>query len=378
MKQHPIRIAHIMGKMIGGGVESVVMNYYKNINREKLQFDFICDKDSTNIPYEEIEALGGKVIIIPPYQNLSQYIKELTKVFKKNNYKIVHSHINTLSVFPLYVAKKCKIPIRIAHSHSTTNKKEIKRNILKQILRPFSKKYATNYFCCGELAGRWQFGNKTYNQNKVYLLNNAIDLEKFTYNKTIRQNTRKKLNIKEDTLVIGHIGRFVTTKNHLFILEIFKEILTKNPNSLLLLVGQGPLKEEIIKKIKSLNIEDKVKLLGQLKETNEIYQALDVFLLPSLYEGLPVVGIEAQAAGLLCIFSDKITKKLKILNESTFISLDTKKEEWSKIIIEKSKQHTKKNTKKELQKANYDIKIEATKLEKKYLELLKDLNNGKR
>ena len=155
-KQEPIRIAQIIGKWVGGGVEAVVMNYYRQIDKNKIQFDFICDADSTNIPYEEIESFGGKIILIPPYQKVLAYHKELKKVLKKGNYKIVHSHINTLSVFSLFAAKCAGVPIRIAHSHSTTNPKEKKRNLMKQVLRPFSKIFATHYMCCSELAGRWQ------------------------------------------------------------------------------------------------------------------------------------------------------------------------------------------------------------------------------
>ena len=143
-----------------GGVESVVMNYYRNIDRDKIQFHFLCDEDSTDIPYDEIEKLGGKVIVIPPYQKLFKYQKELYKIFKENNYKIVHSHINALSVFPLRIAKKAKIPVRIAHSHSTSNKKEWKKNLIKDVLRPFSKIYANQFFACTEHAGKWLFGKK--------------------------------------------------------------------------------------------------------------------------------------------------------------------------------------------------------------------------
>ena len=174
-KEEPIRIAQIIGKWLGGGVEAVVMNYYRHLDHSKVQFDFICDDDSTNIPYDEIEKLGGKVILIPPYQKVFKYQKELRRVLRNGKYEIVHSHINTLSVFPLYAAKKVGVPVRIAHSHSTTNKKEWKKNLLKQVLRPFSKKYATNYMCCSELAGRWLFGDKAYDEGKVYLLNNAIE-----------------------------------------------------------------------------------------------------------------------------------------------------------------------------------------------------------
>lgn len=149
-----IRVAQIIGKWVGRGVESVVMNYYRNIDRAKIQFDFICDEDSNNIPYEEINNLGGKVILVPPYQEIIKYHKNLKKILKEGKYTIVHSHINTLSVFSPWAAKSAKIPVRIAHSHSSTNKKEWKRNIIKQILRPFSKLFATDYMCCSELSGR--------------------------------------------------------------------------------------------------------------------------------------------------------------------------------------------------------------------------------
>lgn len=276
-KEEPIRIAQIVGKWLGGGVEAVVMNYYRHLDHSKVQFDFICDDDSTNIPYDEIEKLGGKVILIPPYQKVFKYQKELCRVLREGKYKIVHSHINTLSVFPLYAAKKVGVPVRIAHSHSTTNKKERKKNLLKQVLRPFSKKYATNYMCCSELAGRWLFGDKAYDEGKVYLLNNAIDLDKFKYDKKIRDKKRKELGIKEDTIVIGHIGRFVAQKNHTFLIDIFNQFHKKEKNSILLLAGQGPLQEEIKNKVRELGLDDSVGFLGQRNDANELYQAFDVF-----------------------------------------------------------------------------------------------------
>ncbi len=371
MKQEQIRIAQIIGKWVGGGVEAVVMNYYRNIDKTKIQFDFICDNDSTNIPYEEIEELGGKVILIPPYQKILQYQKELQKVLKEGQYKIVHSHINTLSVFPLRAAKKAGIPIRIAHSHSTTNKKEWKKNIMKLALKPFSKVYATHYFCCSELAGRWLFGDKTYDNNKVFLLNNAINLDKFKYNEQIRKEIRKELNIKDKTLVIGHIGRFVTQKNHDYLLDIFDEVHKVNNNSILLLAGQGPLQENIKSKAIVLDLKDDVIFLGQRNDANKLYQAFDIFLLPSLYEGLPVVGVEAQAAGLLCILSSDMTKETKVLSTTTFISLDKTPKEWAQTILDNYKQFQRKDTTKEISNNGFNIKKEAIKLENKYLDLYK-------
>lgn len=365
----PIRIAHIVGKWLGGGVEAVVMNYYRNIDRNKIQFDFICDDDSTNIPYDEIEKMGGKVILVPPYQNAIKYHKVLKKLFKKNNYKIVHSHINTLSVFPLFAAKCAKVPVRIAHSHSTTNKKEWKKNFIKQILKPFSKIFATDYFCCSELAGRWLFGNKIYDEGKVYLLNNAIDLEKFKYNKKIRKEKRKELGIKDDTLVIGHIGRFVAQKNHTFLIDIFNEIIKKNNNTVLILAGQGPLIDEIKEKVNNLGIENNVMFLGQRNDANELYQAMDVFVLPSLYEGLPVVGVEAQASGLLCVLSSNMTKETKVLETTKFMNLDDTTIEWANNIFTNYQMFNRTNTIKEISYNGFNIKDEAKKLEEKYIKI---------
>ena len=245
MKKQPLIVAHIIGKWVGGGVESVVMNYFRHIDKSKIQFHFICDNDSTSIPYEEIEKLGGKVILIPPYQKIFKYHKELKKVLKAGNYKIVHSHINALSVFSLWAAKCAGVPVRIAHSHSTSNKKEWKKTLIKNLLKPFSKVFATDYFACSELAGRWLFGKKVFNAGKVTIINNAIDLDKFKYNEKIRKSKRKELGINDDTLVIGHIGRFVKQKNHDFLIDIFNEVYKKNNKAILLLIGQGPLKEAI-------------------------------------------------------------------------------------------------------------------------------------
>lgn len=369
-EQEPIRVAQIMGKWLGGGVESVVMNYYRHIDRNKVQFDFICDEDSKYIPREEIESLGGKIILIPPYQKPFKYHKELKRVLKNGNYKIVHSHISTMSFFSLWAAKSAKVPIRIAHAHSTTNKQEKKKNLMKQMLRPFSKVFATDYFCCSELAGRWLFGNKTYNQGKVYLLNNAIDVDKFKYDEKIRKAKRKELKIKDKDLVIGHIGRFVQQKNHSFLIDIFNEVHKQNKNTILLLAGEGPLKEEIENKVKELNLGENVKFLGQRNDANELYQAMDAFVLPSLYEGLPVVGVEAQAAGLPCFFSTDMTKEIKILKGTKFVELVKEPKLWGVTILEGLQKSIRKDTTKELAVNHFNIRDESIRLLKKYKALL--------
>lgn len=364
----PKRIAQIVGKWVGGGVEAVIMNYYRNIDKSKIQFDFLCDEDSTNIPYEEIESLGGRVILIPPYQKPFKYHKELKRILKENKYEIVHSHISTMSLFSLFAAKCAGVKVRVAHSHSTTNKAEWKKNLMKQVLKHFSKVFATHYMCCSELAGRWLFGNRTYDKRKVYLLNNAIDLDKFKYNEDIKKSKREELGIDQDALVIGHIGRFVQQKNHTFLIDIFNEITKLNDKAVLLLAGQGPLMDETKEKVDSLGITDKVKFLGQRSDANELYQAFDVFLLPSLYEGLPVVGVEAQAAGLLCFLSSDMTKETKVLESTTIMTLQDSPEEWGKAIVDKVSTFERKDIKEEISANNFNIKVEASKLENYYLE----------
>lgn len=369
--QNVIRVAHVIGNWLGGGVESVVMNYYRNIDRSKIQFDFLCSESSTDIPYQEIEKLGGRVIIIPSYSKVFGYQKVLTKIFKENKYKIVHSHISTMSIFPLRAAKKAGVPVRIAHSHSTTNKKEKKKNLLKQILRPLSKVYATDYMCCSELAGRWLFGNKEYNNGNVYLLNNAIDLEKFKYDENIRNQKRKELNIEKDTLVIGHVGRFVEQKNHRFLIDIFNEVHNQNNNSILLLAGQGPLMPEIKEKVKQLGLENQVKFLGQRSDINQLYQVFDAFCLPSLYEGLPVVGVEAQATGLLCLFSDDMTKETKVLDTTEFLALNQGAKKWGEVLLnDVNKVSRNEKVKESFEDKGFDIKKESDKLYYKYVEYL--------
>lgn len=371
MKSETIRVAQIMGKMNSGGVESVVMNYYRNINKDNIQFDFIVDEDSSNIPYDQIELLGGNIILIPPYQKAFRYQRELKKVLKKGKYQIVHSHISTMSLFSLCAAKRVGIPIRIAHSHSTTNKAEWKKNIMKQILKPFSKLYATHYFACSELSGRWLFGNRTFNKRKVFIINNAIDLSEFSYDEKVRKLKREELQIEDEEIVIGHIGRFVKQKNHDFLIDIFKEIHTQNNKTVLFLVGEGPLQKEIKSKVKDLGLLDSVRFLGQRNDVNDLYQVFDAFLLPSLYEGLPMVGVEAQASGLLCILSEDTTKETKVLKSTKFISLSSSIKIWAKEVLETLERFRRVDTKNEISKSGFNIKIEVSKLEKIYIDLYK-------
>ncbi|MBR6253314.1 MAG: glycosyltransferase family 1 protein [Clostridia bacterium] len=364
--KEPIRIAQIIGKWLGGGVEAVVMNYYRHIDREKIQFDFICDSDSTNIPYEEIESLGGKVILIPPYQKVFEYQKELQRVLKAGKYKIVHSHINTLSVFPLRAAKKAGVPVRIAHSHSTSNKKEWKKNLFKAVLKPFAKTFATHYFACTEHAGRWLFGDKAFDEGKVFVLNNAIEVEKYLFNEEIRKEKRAEIGLKDVDIVIGHIGRFVEQKNHRFLIDVFDALYKENNNYKLILIGQGPLMDEMKAKTKAFNIENAVFFLGQKEDAHKYYNAFDIFLFPSLYEGLGMVAVEAQYNGLPCVASNEVPEIAKITDTFKTIALQSDVETWKNEIKQSVKEKIDRNNI-EVIDDKYDITKQSYKLEEQYI-----------
>lgn len=360
-----VRVMQVMGNMNSGGVEAVIMNYYRNIDRDKVQFDFVVNKNSKIPQKEEILSLGGNIYYVTGYKNIFKYMLEIRKIIKENKYTIVHSNVNTLSVFPLFMAWICRVPVRICHNHSTAGKGEFLRNTLKYFLRPFNRLFANKYFACGEYAGRWMFGNRNFDKGRVKVINNAIDLDKFVYNLEIRNKMRKKLGIS-DNLVVGHIGRFNKQKNHEYIIKIFSEVLKKNDKAILLLVGEGELQDGIKKMVVDIGIEDKVKFLGVRSDANCIFQVMDVFILPSLYEGLPVVGVEAQAAGLSCVFSNRMTKLVKVIDNVKFLDLDYDVDKWSNTILE-SARIDRKNTRDEMKKAGFDIKCESKKLEKFYL-----------
>lgn len=370
MNKKILRVVHIIGKVEMGGVQAVVMNYYRNIDKTKVQFDFIIDGYNETPIDEEIKSMGGKVYKIEPYEkNIFKNMLQCYKIFKTNKYTIVHCHLNTLSVFPLFVAWICKIKIRICHNHSTAAKGEGKKNLIKYILLPFSKLFATHYCACSELSGRWIFGNKFYNKGKVKLIKNAIDINRYSYNKFVRDKKREQMNLN-NKFVIGHVGRFVYQKNHNFLIDIFNEAYKINNNLILILVGDGRLKNQIQYKVKNLGLKDNILFLGNRFDVPELMQAIDLFLLPSFYEGLPVVGIEAQAAGLKCIFSDSITYETKITDLVEFISLNKSSKYWANQIIKYSDRYNRENTDIQIKKAGYEIKIAAHNLLLWYKKLL--------
>ena len=292
-----IRVLHIITGMGTGGAEAFIMNMFRNIDSKKIVFDFLL-RSEENVYQKEIESLGGKVYNVPPYPKrfISNY-KETKRFFEEHSkYKIIHVHGNAfIYITALIIAKFRGIPCRIMHSHSTDTRKPIYR-IVHKFNKIFMNFLVTDRFACSDKAGKWMFGNKSFIK-----INNGIDVDKFIYNKEIRDRVRKQYNIEENTVLIGHVGRFLKVKNHSYIVDIFNEYVKQNENSKLMLIGEGPELNTIKKKVENLEIENKVIFLSKINNVNEMMQAMDIFIFPSIYEGLGIVNIEAQTASLPCI-----------------------------------------------------------------------------
>lgn len=360
----PIRIAQIIGKLNVAGVESIINNYYKYLDHDKFQFDYYIDADSNFEPPQELIDMGARYFVIPPYQHLLQHMRVLIRHFRENQYQIVHANMNTLSVFSLCAARIAGVPVRINHNHSTAGNGELVRNIMKYTLRPFAKVFATHYCACSFAAGKWLFGNRAMEKNEVTVFHNAIDLSRFQFDANVRRNIRAELNL-DNHYVLGHIGRFCTTKNHEYIILVFQELLKTVPNSILLLIGVGEQMEMIKQQVVAANLGDKVVFLGAKKDVAPYYQAMDAFVFPSLYEGLGLVAIEAQASGLPVICSDRVPEEALVLPQSSRISLEEPTITWAKTIIDR-KNDNRQDAILYFDNREYDILKEVKKLQDYY------------
>jgi glycosyltransferase involved in cell wall biosynthesis len=365
-----------MGKMACGGVESTVMNHYRHIDRSRVQFDFIVDSDSTSIPQQEIEALGGRIFLVPPYKHLHSYIKECTHIFAEIKPHIVHAHLNALSVFPLYAAKRAGIPVRIAHSHSTSNPDEPLRNIMKNTLKHFAHAYPTEFAACSDHAARWLFGDALVDDGGVHIINNALEIDDFAFSDNTRASTRDSLGIQPDQPVIGCVGRMSSQKNQLFAEDIFAQVLNSRPDALLVFAGDGPLMGKVQAHAKELGIVPSVRFLGIRNDIVQLYQAFDVLLFPSLYEGLGMAAIEAQTADLPVLASTEVPAETRIVHDLIqYLPLDDGPAVWAEKLLSlimranSRSGKTRINRGEQIAMQGYDIHESAAKLCQWYCEL---------
>lgn len=369
------KVLYFVDRMLRGGIQSFLIENIKHMDRKNLDIEFLLLDDGNKYELEDVlKDLGIKVhklegIWIRKPIDYIKYSKAVDSFFSNHHdYKLVHLHASSKNFMILKKAKKYGIKIRIAHSHNIEfQTKNILKRFVGNCFKIPLKKYATHYFACSELAGKWLFGEKLSQEGKVTVIHNAVDIEKFRFNEEEKEKIRKELNI-EDKLVFGNVGRFTEQKNHTFLIDIFNEIYKSNNNAVLLLAGTGEKEEEIKEKVKRLGINDAVKFLGFREDVDQLMSAMDVFLLPSLYEGLPVVAVEAQAAGLPSFVSkDVITEEVKITDLIHFISLKNTAKEWKDIILNSDLER--KDKTKELMDKGYYINDTARELENIYLSL---------
>ncbi len=370
----PIRILHVIGVLNRGGAENMIMNLYRAVDRTKIQFDFVQNKGEKAAFEDEITSLGGRIFRCPRYngKNHFAYKKWWKNFFKehKGEYPVVHGHIGSSAAVYLSVAKK-NGAFTVAHSHSASRSFSFYR-----IFSYPTRFIADQFFACSRDAGVARYGKRVGgDKNRCRVLNNAIDVNRFTFSAEARKACRDDLGIKDDDIVVGNVGRFAYPKNHPFIFEVFEEIKKKNSSAMLLLVGDGELRPQIEEIIEKKNLKESVILTGVRSNTWDYYQAMDVFLMPSVYEGLPVSMVEAQTCGLPCCVSTGVPRESAILEDLVqFYSLEDPAELWAERVL-KSVLPQRRDTSEEIKKAGYDITDTAKWLTEYYLDKAKKQKN---
>ncbi|WMJ16351.1 glycosyltransferase family 1 protein [Geobacillus proteiniphilus] len=370
------KVLHVFSATHRGGAETMIMNLYRNIDRSNLQFDFVSHKFDKSDYDDEILELGGNIYRINSLKKSGpiKYVRDLVRVIKENGpYVAVHSHTNIQGGVVAFAAWLAGVKMRICHSHNTRwdSKNRLLYKIYAYLLKKMIAIFATDYLACGRDAAISMFGKRNFLSGKVKVLNNAIDIEMFNGEVGCDVNQLKKdLNVPNDVMVLGHIGRFHDQKNHKFLIGFAKYLVKQKVNFIMLLVGEGELKTEIEQTVKSENLTDYVKLLGVREDIPALMNMFDVFLLPSLYEGLPVVLIEAQATGTPCIISSSITDEVDLgLGLIEKVELDNSYDKWYKAIIRAMQKSIPSDTKIRecIRKKGYDVKENANKIMNYYL-----------
>ena len=362
-----IKIAIIGGPILSGGKKNLIMEYFRHIDKSQVQIDIICNDNSNAIPTEEIESLGGRVFIVPSFEKLPAHTWALYKIFKREKYDVVHAYNSTMNLFPMFAAKIAGVKVRISESHSMAAKGE-KKTYVKLILRKFSHLFCNYYMAGGKDCGAWQFGEKALTRGKIAIFKTAINTEANAYNPELRNETRKKFGW-QDKVVYGFIGRFEMQKNPLFLINIMAEIHKRQDNAQFVIIGAGDLEKQMLQKTAQVGIKDSVAWLGRREDIQQFYNAFDAFLLPSLYEGLPVVGLESQSAGLPIFFSTAVTPEASACDLGIYIPLAAGAAAWAEKIIEVTKNNMpiRRSHAKEVADAGFDSKVEADRMLNFYL-----------
>lgn len=366
-----IRILHSVSNLDRGGIETMLMNYYRHIDRDKVQFDFVCNKLKPGAYDKEATDMGARIFHSPGLHPLRypQYVQFFKKLVERHpEYRVLEVHNGALGLYALNSAKHAGIPTRIYHAHGQGLNLDYKI-ALKWLCKKMLRFNMTHHFTCGLKAGEYYFGKDVMEHGDYVLVRNAIDVDRFVFHPDVRKRLRGE-NGLEDKRVIGHVGRFMHQKNHTFLLEVFAQIAKRDGKAVLVLLGDGELQEKIRNRAKTLGIFDKVKMMGNVGNANEWYQAFDLFILPSHWEGLPVVGVEAQASGLPCLFSSSITSEIALTENTLFLDLGSGADTWAERAVSLlSTPKERVNMRDTIAEKGYDIKTEAKKLERLYQDI---------
>lgn len=331
----------------GGGIQSLLYNLHTHFDPDKIHVDYLTLDDGVDRYNEQkrIRDLDSTIFILKgiwpnKITTFFKYAKKADEFFREHHdYDVVHVHASSKNYFILKYAKKYGIKVRIMHSHSSNYMSKSKfKQFVGDLLKIPTRKYSTDYFACSDLAAQWIFGKEAFKKGDVTILKNGIDLDNYKFNEIYREEIREELNIGKEEFVIGSVARFVKVKNQAFIIDIAKELVELNQNVKVILAGEGELIDECKEKVKTLNIQNNVLFLGLRSDINKLVQAIDLFIMPSLYEGLPVSAVEAQASGCVCLFSDQVSREAKLIDSTTFLSLDVSSKMWAKKIIELANQ----------------------------------------
>lgn len=368
----PARVLHILQSMNRGGIENFLMNQYRHIDREKVQFDFLINEQNVCAFEDEITALGGRIYRMPRLSatGAAGSIAALDRFFKAHpEYAICHSHYNGVSSLILWIAKRNGVPHRIAHSHNCLYKLSGK-NLAQNILKLPVKAVATELFACSSEAGRWLYGDRALRSGSVTIVRNAIEAADFDFDPKLRSSMRHRLGIADDIFVVGHTGSFTHQKNHRFAIDILNRMVKIVPEVRFLFIGDGPLKAEIERYAEESGVSDNCLFTGSVSNTGSYIQAMDAFVLPSFHEGLPLVAIEAQTAGLRCFISDTVSRECRITDSVDFLPLSDGAQRWAQAIAA-ARRYERRGRRDEIAAAGYDAASSAAELENFYVTLLK-------
>ncbi|MDD2970533.1 MAG: glycosyltransferase family 1 protein [Lachnospiraceae bacterium] len=374
--QLPIRVLHVLGGTSLGGAESRIMDLYRNMDRDRIQFDFMVHNETEDHYNQEIRALGGNIYRMPRFKlyNSIAYCRAWKAFFREHQeFQAVHGHMTSTASLYLPIASKYGVPMTIAHARSAGTDPGAK-GIITKILRSSLAKRADYCFSCSPEASVAVFGKRAVEQGRVRIIPNAIDVDKFQYDDTVRQRMRQQYKLG-DRFVIGHVGRFHYAKNHAYLLDVFHEVLKAEPDAVLLLVGEGPLMASVKDKAKELGIEKSVLYTGNQAAVQDYYQMMDYLVFPSRFEGLPGTVVEAQASGLRCLISDSITREVMATPLVQMLSIERPVAEWTQSILQNKTYERNSGNSELLKQRGFDVREQAEKLSRFYLHNLQDPQN---